>query len=972
MRILFAAFLLLPLVQVRFIFAQAVPLIQSASSDLVVVGKSTQITLTGENLGDGTRIMVIGEPGVTASVIVPPATKPATTQPAKNPKELKINVTVSADAARGAREIRVVTPKGVSKPHVISVEDYAPVVEKEPNHSPSEAQSVDLPAIIVGAIRQPLEVDYFRFNARKSQRLIFEVIASRIGSRLDSSLYLYDVYGKEVAHDEDTNGLDSLIDYTVPEDGQYVLKIQDLRFQGGGDFGYRIKAGEIPYVDAIFPLGGKRGQNVSLELIGRNLDKQHVDMMLDASSPMGRRDVSATTPRGVSNRRSFDVGDLPEMTEAEPNDAPANANPATMPVVINGRIGQAGDADCFRYKSPTTQSVVCEVFAQRYGSALDSLLTLMDGEGRVLARNDDAAGSDSRIEFKAEAGKEYLVSITDVLGRGGSNYPYRLQVAPLQVQLPDFDVVFLPESPRVARGSNMKLWCQVKRKGGFDGDVVVALMNVPVGVSCEPLLLRGKEQSSGLMVISAAADAPVGFYPLHLTATGSVGDRIITHMLAPRGVSRSSPEVYLSVLEKPPFAISRLGDPISGDAARVETETAALRKKLESQTPELDAAQAKWEAETLAKSQWEPLEIVTLVTRYGSKISQRPDGTILADGPAPENEVYNITYTTKLVGITAFKLEAIAEDNKGPGRAPDGNFVLSAIELQATHQTPGAIGMAVDLEKPQADFTQGGFSVEQTLDTRDPNHQGGWAIFPQTAQSHWALWRVHTPVGKEGGTTLGFTLKHHYNGGAPYLLRKFRLMASTKANAAGDFSLPGNVLMALNAPAEKRSDAQKVELSAYYRSIAPELKETRERLTYLQAAAAPFPPVAVGNTTTKLLVTVDRNGFDGDVKLTVEGYAAGLDPQTNEPFGIDKNLDIKPITLKAKETQGVIEIKTSAKTEKGRRTIVVKAEGTVNGEAYAEYSQLIPMTVKEAPPVPPAPPKKEPAKEPVKKEAEKK
>ena len=45
------------------------------------------------------------------------------------------------------------------------------------------------------------------------------------------------------------------------------------------------------------------------------------------------------------------------------------------------------------------QRLVCEVLAARHGSALDSLLTLYDADGRQVATNDDTAGStDSRLE----------------------------------------------------------------------------------------------------------------------------------------------------------------------------------------------------------------------------------------------------------------------------------------------------------------------------------------------------------------------------------------------------------------------------------------------------------------------------------------------------------------------------------------------------------------------------------------------
>src|SRR5262249_42901961 len=159
--------------------------------------------------------------------------------------------------------------------------------------------------------------------------------------------------------------------------------------------------------------------------------------------------------------------------------------------------------------------------------------------GNVLQRNDDAAGADARIQIDAEKGKEYTVSVTDLLGRGGSNYPYRLQItAPVQEQ-PDFEVIFLPESPRVARGSNTRLWCQIKRKGGFKGDVILGLMDLPAGVSCQPLVLRESEKSSGLMLISATPDAEIGFSPLTLAATATMNGKPVTRMLTPRGVSKS-------------------------------------------------------------------------------------------------------------------------------------------------------------------------------------------------------------------------------------------------------------------------------------------------------------------------------------------------------------------------------------------------------------------------------------------------
>ena len=80
--------------------AQPVPTINSASTDVLVVGRTTEITLMGDNIGDGKQIVVVGESGVKVELPKPttqPATTQASTKPVEavkiNPKELKVIAT---------------------------------------------------------------------------------------------------------------------------------------------------------------------------------------------------------------------------------------------------------------------------------------------------------------------------------------------------------------------------------------------------------------------------------------------------------------------------------------------------------------------------------------------------------------------------------------------------------------------------------------------------------------------------------------------------------------------------------------------------------------------------------------------------------------------------------------------------------------------------------------------------------------
>ena len=158
---------------------------------------------------------------------------------------------------------------------------------------------------------------------------------------------------------------DSLIDYTIPIDGEYTLRIRDLRYKGGEAFVYRLSIGELPYLDSIFPLGGRRGTENTIAVAGRNLaDVALMQVSIAPNAPWGVQKVRVMTPSGLSTSSyPFMVGDLPECVEAEPNNTweqvtsdEAEANTVTSPIIINGQIGLEGGCRllCFQSRRGTT------------------------------------------------------------------------------------------------------------------------------------------------------------------------------------------------------------------------------------------------------------------------------------------------------------------------------------------------------------------------------------------------------------------------------------------------------------------------------------------------------------------------------------------------------------------------------------------------------------------------------------------
>jgi len=97
--------------------------------------------------------------------------------------------------------LEVATPLGplLNKPE-IAVGGEPEIFENEPNDTPAEAQAVSIPVTINGRIDNPRAVnhaddDFFRIQARKGQRLVIEVAASRLASPLDSVVEVLDSHG---------------------------------------------------------------------------------------------------------------------------------------------------------------------------------------------------------------------------------------------------------------------------------------------------------------------------------------------------------------------------------------------------------------------------------------------------------------------------------------------------------------------------------------------------------------------------------------------------------------------------------------------------------------------------------------------------------------------------------------------------------------------------------------------------------
>jgi hypothetical protein len=424
-----------------------------------------------------------------------------------------LKVTMAADAEPGPREIRLAAPVGLSNPLLFDVGQLPefskpaakipnPEIERfrarfggQPTITPAKSETiVTLPAIVNGQM-MPGAVDRYRFQARQGQRLVVAAGARELIPYLpdavpgwfQATLALYDAKGKELAYDDDYRfHPDPVLYYEIPQDGDYVVEIKDAIYRGRQDFVYRIALGELPFVTSIFPLGGKAGEQTTVEVKGWNLPVARLTMDAKDKGP-GVYPLSARKEEWISNHVPFAVDTLPECLEREPNNKPESAQPVTLPVIVNGRIDQPDDWDVLRFEGRGGSQIVAEVYARRLDSPLDSVLKLTDAAGKLLAFNDDhedkGAGltthqADSWLCVTLPADGTYYLHLGDAQHKGGPEYAYRLRLSPPQ---PDFELRAVPSSINVRGGATVPLTVYALRKDGFSGEIALALKDAPRG-----------------------------------------------------------------------------------------------------------------------------------------------------------------------------------------------------------------------------------------------------------------------------------------------------------------------------------------------------------------------------------------------------------------------------------------------------------------------------------------------------------
>jgi hypothetical protein len=369
------------------------------------------------------------------------------------------------------------------------------------------ATALELPLnSVCNAVMTNRAVDHYVFAGRKGQRVIVDCATRGIDSKLDAVVIVADAAGRDLLVER----RGAALDFAVPADGRYVIKVHELTFKGGADNFYRLGLWELPSGAPVVRQPGTQPVNSF------------------SWPPTGLPVVAA-------------------LTETEPNNDSQRAQKISLPCDIAGSFFPAADVDVFEIEARKGDEWWVEVASERLGLPTDPVLLVQyvrrtaDGEQLTDVAEFSDIASPVKVSSNGYAydGPPYNAGTADFLGKlviketglhrlqltdlfgGTRNDPrnvYRLVIrkaAPefalvawaLHMELRNGDRNALSKPLALRGGATMALEVVALRRDGFEGDIDLVLEGLPEGVTAHGLKIPAG-QSRGLLLVTAQQGAP--------------------------------------------------------------------------------------------------------------------------------------------------------------------------------------------------------------------------------------------------------------------------------------------------------------------------------------------------------------------------------------------------------------------------------------------------------------------------------
>ena len=369
----------------------------------------------------------------------------------------------------------------------------------EPNDEPEKASAAKAPGAIVGRIDLSEDVDWIRVEAPKGSKWKVTGWGRRLGSPVDLVIAAHRATDKRerITSSDDADGPDSLVQVTVPDEGAFLLRVNDFERRGGPEFIYWIDVESIvPRVTVSVPPAQTKTQQ-----------------RLVAAVPRGNRTAlvfnAARTECGEPVRLEFPG--LPAGVTASPTTI---ADPAPNGIVV---FEAAADA------APATAATPVRV-VRGDGQAAQDIGSLRQGTDLVF-------GEPNRTPYRTSFSDRLTVAV--------------VEEAPASIE------VTVPPTP-IARRGTLDLKVKVNRVDDYAGRVRLEMPFRPNGIGASAVEVKESE-SEVAFPITCSGDAPLKEWQVALTATlvpeGEKKDKKAAGKRTAKGMVVASRLVALAIVE---------------------------------------------------------------------------------------------------------------------------------------------------------------------------------------------------------------------------------------------------------------------------------------------------------------------------------------------------------------------------------------------------------------------------------------
>ena len=475
-------------------------------------GTEFDVTISGQHL-EGTEQLVFSDPSIVATPKLDKDGAAIANQ---------FVVRIDPQCKVGVYDARVMAGLGISSARAFSVSDLKELHQSKACTSIDTAMEMPLDSIVNGALVDR-NVNHHLFRAKANQRVVVDCAGKGIDSKLNPVVAIAGADGSDLIVER----RGGMIEFDVPADGAYLIKVHDLTYRGGPYYFYRLK--------------------------------------VQLQSP----DAKATRLPRVADVSSFSWPPLKipleaDDSEVEPNNQIAESQLIELPCDLRGNFFPAADVDSFEFQGtkgdqwwievaserlgrPTDPSVVVQRIVEN-GSPVD-VVELSDIASPVKRSSNgysydgppyNAGSSDVLGQFTVPEDGRYRIRLTDLFG-GTRNDPDNVYRLIVRRAAPDFAVVAwalhmglrngdrnaLSKPIALRGGATIAMEVVTVRRDGFDGEIEIGVEGLPEGVTATGLKI-GKGKTRGILLLSAEENAPRGLELASVFARAKIGDQQVT------------------------------------------------------------------------------------------------------------------------------------------------------------------------------------------------------------------------------------------------------------------------------------------------------------------------------------------------------------------------------------------------------------------------------------------------------------